>query len=110
MKKRYVSLILAAALSAAALAGCGGSGTEAPGSKETTGKEAAGQASAQDAVADGELSGEITFWHSFTQGPRLETIQKAADKFMAENPDVKINIETFSWNDFYTKWTTGLAS
>ena len=28
MKKRYVSLILAAALSAAALAGCGGSGTE----------------------------------------------------------------------------------
>ena len=110
MKKRYVSLILAAALSAAALAGCGGSGTEAPGSKETTGKEAAGQASAQDTVADGELSGEITFWHSFTQGPRLETIQKAADKFMAENPDVKINIETFSWNDFYTKWTTGLAS
>ena len=59
MKKRYVSLILAAALSAAALAGCGGSGTEAPGSKETTGKEAAGQASAQDTGADGELSGEI---------------------------------------------------
>ena len=29
---------------------------------------------------------------------------------MEENPDVKINIETFSWNDFYTKWTTGLAS
>ena len=29
---------------------------------------------------------------------------------MEDNPDVKINIETFSWNDFYTKWTTGLAS
>ena len=58
----------------------------------------------------GELSGEITFWHSFTQGPRLEVIQKAANKFMEENPKVKINIETFSWNDFYNKWTTGLAT
>ena len=29
---------------------------------------------------------------------------------MKDNPDVKINIETFSWGDFYTKWTTGLAS
>lgn len=58
----------------------------------------------------GELEGEIVFWHSFTQGPRLETIQEAADNFMKEHPKVKIKIETFSWNDFYTKWTTGLAS
>lgn len=53
---------------------------------------------------------EIVFWHSFTQGARLSTIQAAADAFMAENPDVTITIETFSWADFYTKWTTGLAS
>lgn len=59
---------------------------------------------------DGKMEGEITFWHSFTQGPRLETIQEAADEFMEENPGVTINIETFSWADFYTKWTTGLAS
>lgn len=58
----------------------------------------------------GELAGEIVFWHSFTQGQRLETIQKAADIFMEKHPKVKIKIETFSWNDFYTKWTTGLAS
>ncbi len=58
----------------------------------------------------GELEGEITFWHSFTQGQRLEVIQKAADEFMKANPKVKINIETYSWGDFYTKWTTGLAS
>lgn len=60
--------------------------------------------------AAGELEGEITFWHSFTQGPRLEVIQATADKFMEENPKVNITIETFSWGDFYTKWTTGLAS
>ncbi|WP_249090765.1 hypothetical protein [Pasteurella multocida] len=27
-----------------------------------------------------ELAGNITFWHSFTQGPRLEVIQQAAKK------------------------------
>lgn len=58
----------------------------------------------------GELSGEIVMWHSFTQGPRLESIQQSADEFMEHNPKVKIKIETFSWNDFYTKWTTGLAN
>lgn len=62
------------------------------------------------AAESAELEGEITFWHSFSQGPRLENIQKAADAFMAANPKVKITIETFSWADFYTKWTTGLAS
>lgn len=107
MRKRYTSFILAAVLSAVTLAGCGGSNTSA----DTTSQAAAGgEAGGAAGVDAGELSGEITFWHSFTQGPRLETIQKAADKFMEENPEVKINIETFSWNDFYTKWTTGLAS
>lgn len=57
-----------------------------------------------------ELAGDITFWHSFTQGPRLEVIQQAAKEFEAKHPKVKIKIETFSWNDFYTKWTTGLSS
>ncbi|AGO17377.1 ABC transporter substrate-binding protein [Glaesserella parasuis] len=57
-----------------------------------------------------ELAGNITFWHSFTQGPRLEVIQQAAKEFEQKHPKVKIKIETFSWNDFYTKWTTGLSS
>lgn len=61
-------------------------------------------------LKDGELAGDIVMWHSFTQGPRLESIQKSADEFMKDNPKVNIKIETFSWNDFYTKWTTGLAS
>lgn len=64
-------------------------------------------------------------WNSFGKGgtrrrdhvlalvyPRCaaETIQKVADQFMEDNPKVNIKIETFSWADFYTKWTTGLAS
>lgn len=63
-----------------------------------------------NANISGELKGNITFWHSFTQGKRLEVIQKVAEQFMKDNPKVNIKIETFSWADFYTKWTTGISS
>ncbi|MDO4345552.1 MAG: sugar ABC transporter substrate-binding protein [Eubacteriales bacterium] len=87
MKKRFAGRLLAAAVAAASVLALGAT-----------------------AMAEEELSGDITFWHSFTQGARLEVIQAAADKFMEEHPGVNITIETFSWGDFYTKWTTGLAS
>ncbi|OAS17906.1 ABC transporter substrate-binding protein [Paenibacillus oryzisoli] len=56
------------------------------------------------------LKGEIVLWHSFTQGPRNDYMKQAAEDFMKKNPEVKIKIETFSWGEFYTKWTTGLLS
>lgn len=55
------------------------------------------------AASDGELQGEITFWHSFTQGKRMESVQQAAEEFMQMHPGVKINIETMAWGDFNTK-------
>ena len=93
MKKKTLSVLLAAIMVVTMAAGCQkGSG----GNDSSSG--------------DGELKGDITFWYSFTQGGRMDVIQEAADKFMEDNPDVTITIETFSWGDFYTKWTTGLAS
>lgn len=82
-----------AAVAALALSAC--SGTPTP---------------AETAAGDVELSGDLVFWSSFTQGPRAEYMQKMADKFMAANPKVSISIETFSYPEFETKWTTGLAS
>lgn len=101
--KKAVSVLLITVMIISMLAGCGSSSAPAANSSET-----AKEAESEKAV--GELEGEITFWHSFTQGPRLETLQAAADSFMEANPKVSITIETFSWADFYTKWTTGLAS
>lgn len=60
--------------------------------------------------AQDNLSGDITMWHSFTQGARYDSINQAVEEFQELHPDVSITIETFSWGDFYTKWTTGLAS
>lgn len=114
--KKLLSIMLILVLTASLLAGCKNDATSEKENKVSTDgskteKEDKKQEQGQsENSATSELEGEITFWHSFTQGQRLEVIQKAADKFMKDNPKVKINIETFSWNDFYTKWTTGLAS
>lgn len=61
-------------------------------------------------ASEAELEGEITFWHSFTQGARMEAVQAAADKFMEMHPKTKITIETFSWGDFNTKWNAGVTT
>ncbi|MCM1181290.1 MAG: sugar ABC transporter substrate-binding protein [Clostridium sp.] len=61
-------------------------------------------------VADESLSGEITFWHSFVQGARMEAVGRAVAKFEERYPNVKINIETMSWPDFKVRWKEGMES
>lgn len=107
--KKLMCLALSVILCLSVFAGCGSPKAEEPKAPAAT-ETAAQKQDAPAQAAPTELEGEITFWHSFTQGPRMEKIQAAADAFMAEHPKVKITIETFSWADFYTKWTTGLAS
>lgn len=99
--KKVMLLLTICTMAVSVLAGCGSNAESDSNSTEASGSTpAAGQ----------ELEGEITFWHSFTQGPRLESIQESANAFTQEHPGVKINIETYSWTDFETKWTTGLAA
>lgn len=97
--KKTLALLLALVM-AFSLVACGGSTT--PATSDTPSSDAP--------AADGGLKGEITFWHSFTQGVRMEAVQAAADAFMKENPDVKINIETMSWADFKTRWNAGITT
>lgn len=101
MKKKLISILLVAAMVGTMVVGCGSTGSESSSTESS---------STESTDENVELEGEIVFWHSFTQGDRLDIIQETADRFMEENPGVTITIETFSWGDFYTKWTTGLAS
>ncbi len=90
---RRVALASTAMVAALGLASCAGT---SPGDTASAG--------------DGELRGDVIFWHSFTQGPRAEYMERMAEEFETAHPDVDITIETFSWGEFQTKWTTGLAS
>lgn len=119
MKKKLALLMTGLMLMTTVLTGCTSSSSTTSTKADQTVKAteaskqetaAKGEEDAQEAKSADALEGEITFWHSFTQGARLDSIQETADQFMKDNPGVKINIETFSWGDFYTKWTTGLAS
>lgn len=107
MKKLKVAkTLLVSGMVVSLLGGCGGSPSSNSGSSASN----SASSSSSSASESGDLKGEITFWHSFTQGARMEAIQDAADKFMEEHPDVKINIETYSWGDFNTKWNAGITT
>ncbi len=106
MKRKLIATILACTMLAATVAGCGkNKETESAAVPDT--EETADESGTS---ASGELEGEITFWHSFTQGARMEAVQAAADSFMKMHPGVKINIETYSWGDFNTKWNAGITT
>lgn len=104
--RRFLSIALTAVMTVSLLGACQSKPAQETAKQDDKTQEVATEV--KDEVK--ELEGEITFWHSFSQGPRMEKIQAAVDAFTAEHPKVKINVETYSWQDFYKKWTTGLAS
>lgn len=67
--KKILSLVLSVILCLSVFAGCGGAKTEE--TKAPAAENAAAQTQAPAQEEPAELEGEITFWHSFTQGPRL---------------------------------------
>ena len=92
MMKRALSAGLVLAMTTA-LVGCGGKSY-----KESNG--------------GGEESGDqitLTFW-SHQEEAWDKSYQEIADAFMAENPDIKINIETFPYDDYESKVQTSLIS
>ncbi len=109
MRTRKTLAMLLALAMVLSLAACGsGKSTAAEAPKTATAE--ANPAAADTATEEKELKGEITFWHCFTQGARMEAIDAAATAFMEAHPGVKINIETMSWGDFNTKWNAGLTT
>lgn len=83
MKKRFVSVLLTAAMAATMFAGCGSSGNSQDGT--TTSDSGSSEASAIASVDDSKLDGTtITFWHSMG-GVNGEALQALVDKFNKEN-------------------------
>lgn len=82
MKKKKVSILLAVSMTAGMLAGCG----------------------------SGDSADQVTI-NLYQNKAEISTqLQTAVDTYMEENPDVKINLETISGNDYNTNLKAKLIS
>lgn len=108
--RKILCLVLAAIMCLSLFAGCGGEETQAEATNAPATAGSAGEQTPATEAGTDDLEGEITFWHSFTQGVRMEAVQAAAEEFMELHPGVKINIETMSWADFKTRWNAGITT
>lgn len=104
---KRVAFLLLALLAALGTTACGGEGdvrsTEGAGNTESA-------INTENVVADESLEGEITFWHSFTQGARMEALESAIARFEDKYPNVKIHTETMTWSDFKARWKEGMET
>lgn len=93
MKKKLLSILLAAAMTLS-LAACGGNG---------------GGGSSDSGSGEGEegLSGEITVW---SWDVALAHLESQAERFQEKYPDVDFNFEEMSVTQVYQKMTTCLQS
>ena len=90
MKKKFVSLMMAGALTATALVGCGsssGSGSDA--SSDSGKKDENPTAKAVDASKEGDNELSVYAWDAGFNIPALKAAEKAYQK---KNPDFKLNI------------------
>lgn len=116
MKRKVLSIILAAALTGTMLAGCGSSAKqETPAAAADTGaavseqpaESSAAQTGASGRQTDGknvpELTSEpltITLWDISTEDPGKTTMEEAVQRFMADYPNITIN-QVHQQNDNY---------
>lgn len=68
-----------------------------------------GAAPAADSSAAAAEGTTIT-WAMWGSPEEIATHQRVADAFMAENPEIKVEIISYPWNDYFTAMQTAWAS
>lgn len=112
MKKKLVSVVLAAALTVSLLAGCGTSsdtasssaGREA-GTTETTADTEGSETGADPAAAEEKL----TVW-CWDPAFNINAMNKAAEVYQKDHPGFVLEVVETPWEDVQTKLTTAAAS
>jgi raffinose/stachyose/melibiose transport system substrate-binding protein len=103
MTKKYFGLISILLIAAFLFTSCAPAATEAP-------APAAEQPKTEEPAEPAEEQVTITWWHISTKDPGLTDWQKMADDYMAEHPNVKIEITVLENEAFKTKLTTVMQS
>jgi len=93
LRKKFSVLVVGAAALSLTLTACGGGGD--------SGSGGGGGGSGDDAIDTSNVSGEIDYW--LWESAQQPAYQKCADKFQAANPNTKIKIGQFAWDDYWNK-------
>ena len=116
MKKKIVSCLLAVAMVAGSIVGCGSQPEQAPSDsqapaaeskEEAPAAEAKEEASAETPSSDEPITLRMAWWGS--QDRHDKTIA-AIELYESLNPNVKIEYEYYSFDDYFTKLKTLVAS
>ena len=103
MKKYLTTLTALAATAAIALTGCGGGGTTAPPAPPAAGGDTPAATAPADTTAD-QVSVQ---W--FVPNWNEDTAREMAAEFMADNPDVYVDLVITSWETYRTMVTTAAS-
>ncbi len=57
-----------------------------------------------------DVQGTVTFWHSFTQGARLDALDQTVERFQQAYPNVAVTTEVLTWADFKDRWRRGIET
>ena len=96
-KKLGAALVGLAALSLT-LTACGGGGSDSGG----------GGGSDGDAIDTSTATGEVNYW--LWDASQLPAYQACADAFHTANPNVKVKISQYAWDDYWSKLTNGFVA
>ena len=101
--RKLLSYVLIGAMTVGLLAGCssGGSGGSGNGGATQAAGSAAGSAAATEAAKSGEVKTLSVVW--FSDGKEGESFMKLADQYMAENPNIKIELIEVPYADLEAK-------
>lgn len=108
MKKKWLILLSSLLILALVLAACGGSDTGSSTTETTGSSESTGGDSGGEAATSGEAVTVRVWTHqnnAFNDG-----LQKLADAYMAENPNVTIEFETFDYDTYIQTLQTALPA
>lgn len=109
MKKKTISLVLAAMMSIGMLAGCGSSSSADSSAAQST--EAAESATQAETTAATDASGNVTLRFAWWGGDeRNEATQAVIDQYEEAHPGVTIEAEPGSNDGYHDKLATQLAS
>ena len=108
MKKKLVAMVMAAAFAGGALTGCGSStgadsGSSAASSVAAAESTQAAEGESTETAADGAAVTLNVMCGYAGEEPHGQYVYQYAKDYMAEHPEVTINIEAVSTNDIYTK-------